>query len=194
MVYTANKPQLAPSSDELRNTIEGWGVDLNSNHRPAVTKENFNPAATGAHWNFPERQIETYPREKSPEHKFLTPVFGTACPPRGLSGRIRRYAYTLSEGRTAHWVLLVLADRLDVFESGFRELLRGRPDNPITETGIVAEFKHHGLRSRLGQRRADTKHLPVDVLMFAGKGLLLAGGIYALSRLVRPKRRFQIFA
>jgi hypothetical protein len=27
------------------------------------------------------------------EHKFLTPVFGTSCPPRGVSGALRKLAY-----------------------------------------------------------------------------------------------------
>jgi hypothetical protein len=34
-----------------------------------------------------------WPRERSIEHEFLTPVFGTSTPPRGLSGVVRRYAY-----------------------------------------------------------------------------------------------------
>ena len=38
---------------------------------------------------------------------FVTPVFGTAQPLRGVSGAIRRYDYTFSEGRTADWLPLV---------------------------------------------------------------------------------------
>jgi hypothetical protein len=116
MAYTAEKPRTAPDTNELRNRIPGWGVDLDPKDRPAVPKEKFNPGGTGAHWDFPERQVERWPREKSPEHKFLTPVFGTACPPKGISGAIRRYAYKFSEGRLAHWLLLVGADRVDVIE------------------------------------------------------------------------------
>src|SRR4051794_10745129 len=125
MPYTAQKPDIALPSTQLRSTIVGWGADLDPKDRPAVPKERFNPGGTGAHWQFPERQIPHYRREKSTEHKSLTPVFGTSCPPRGLSGLIRRYAYTLSEGRAAHWTLLVFADRVDVIEGAIMGLLRG---------------------------------------------------------------------
>src|SRR5687768_9248679 len=96
MGYMAEKPKLLNDSAVLRATIPGWGVDLDPVQRPAVPKENINAwatASTGAHWTFPERQQPLYKREKSTEHKFLTPVFGTVCPPRGLSGVIRRFAY-----------------------------------------------------------------------------------------------------
>jgi len=183
VAYTADKPRTAPDTSELRSKIPGWGVDLNPRVRPAVPKENFNPAVTGAHWYFPERQVERYPREKSPEHKFLTPVFGTSCPPRGLSGVIRRYAYRRSEAQSSHWLLLVLADRVDVVEGRFEALLRGHPDNIISETGILSEIKH-GVKARVGRGRADVKHQPLDVLLVAGKCLVAAGAAYGLGRLI----------
>ena len=148
------------------------GVDLDPKDRPAVPKERFDPEGTGAHWHFPERQPERWAREKSPEHKFLTPVFGTACRPKGLSGVIRRYAYRYSEARLAHWLLLVGADRVDVLESRVTAILRGRPDNPITEAGLQSEWKRHGLRSRIGQHRADLIHQPLDLLIAAAPWLV----------------------
>lgn len=186
MAYTANKPELVPPSSVLRSTIVGWGVDLDPKDRPAVPKERFNVEGTGAHWHFPERQKPERPRERSIEHRFLTPVFGTACPTKGLSGIIRRYAYRrFSEGRSAHWLLLMLADRIDVLESGVTALLRGRPDNIFAERGLRAEFTRHGWSSRVGRGRSDVKHLPLDVLMFAGTGLLAVGAAYWLSKGVR---------
>jgi len=44
----------------------------------------------------------------------LTPVFGTAQPPAGLSGILRRMAYRVPEHRPRHWMPLMLADRVDV--------------------------------------------------------------------------------
>ena len=95
----------------------------------------------------------------------LPPVFGTACPPRGISGAIRKYAYTLSEGRTSHWMMLMAADRVDVLESRSRRPAPGDPDNVVGETGILAEFKKHGIRSRVGQHRTDLKHQWMDPLI-----------------------------
>src|SRR3954452_10371527 len=135
MAYTPEKPRLAESSDELRARIPGWGADLDPKDRPSVPRERFDPAGTGAHWEFPERQPEKWPRERSIEHKFLTPVFGTSTPPRGLSGVIRKFAYAkYSEGRAAHWLLLLAADRVDALESTLGSFASRHPDNPITET------------------------------------------------------------
>jgi hypothetical protein len=129
MPYTRDKPLTAPSSEELRRTIPGWGADLNPADRPSVPKERAGD--TGAHWEFPPRQTQHVPREKSTEHKFVTPVFGTAQPLRGLSGEIRRYAYGFSEGQTAHWMLLMLGDRVDVLESRIDRVLTAGPDNIV---------------------------------------------------------------
>ena len=186
MAYTREKPRLTPPVEELRRTIPGWGVDLDPTNRPSVPKEK--DEETGAHWDFPERQPERWPREKSTEHRFVTPVFGTAQPLRGVSGVIRRYAYTFSEGRTAHWLLLIVGDRVDIIESRIEALMNGQPDNPITETGVLAEFKNSGFRTRFGQHRADLKHQPIDLLLWAAPYVALAGAVYLLSQ-GRPARR-----
>ena len=123
MPYTSQKPPFTDTADQLRARIPGWGVDLDPKDRPSVPKERFDPSATGAHWDFPERQPEKWPRERSIEHKFLTPVFGTSCPPKGLSGGMRKLAYRrYSEGRAAHWLILIAADRVDAAESHLRSL------------------------------------------------------------------------
>ncbi|MEU9826220.1 hypothetical protein [Micromonospora chersina] len=191
MPYTPDKPRLAESSDELRARIPGWGVDLDPKDRPSVPKERFDPTLSGAHWEFPERQPEKWPRERSVEHKFLTPVFGTSCPPKGLSGMIRRYSYrTYSEGRAAHWLLLLAADRVDAVESTLGSFLTRRPDNPLTETGVRSELTHHGLSSRLRGRRVDRVHHPLDPVIVAAPWLLAGGVAYlALRRVVGRGRR-----
>jgi hypothetical protein len=190
MTYTAEKPPLDESSDELRSRIPGWGVDLDPKDRPAVPQERFAPEVTGAHWDFPERQPELWPRERSVEHKFLTPVFGTTCPPRGLSGIIRRYAYRYSEGRAAHWLLLLAADRVDAGEHHLQSLVSLRPDNPITETGVLSEFSRHGYSSRVGQRRADLVHQPLDPLIVGGPWVAAAATAgYLTWRVVRSRSK-----
>jgi hypothetical protein len=50
----------------------------------------------------------------------LTPVFSTAVPPRGLSGLMRRRAYAIPEHYARRWLLLLLSDRVDVWESRLR--------------------------------------------------------------------------
>jgi hypothetical protein len=186
VAYTREKPPIARSADELRRTISGWGVDANPADRPSFPKEVMQD--TGAHWDFPERQQPRGPREKSTEHKFLTPVFGTAQPLHGLSGMIRRYAYTYSEGRTAHWLLLIAGDRVDVLENRIGALLQGRPDNPFTETGVLREFKGNAYRTRFGQHRADLKHLPLDIVMWAAPYAAIGWGVYQATKQLSSRR------
>src|SRR5918997_2840349 len=172
--YTPHKPPLAESPEQLRARIPGWGVDLALEDRPSYPKLDFRDDLTGAHWEFPERQPEPWPRERSIEHRFLTPVFGTAQPPHGLSGAVRKLSYArFSEGRAAHWLLLVAADRVDAYEEHLRSFATTRPDNPITETGVRAELTHHGLSSRKG--RIDARHQVLDPVIVAGPWLAAAG-------------------
>ena len=190
MAYTSEKPKLAESSDQLRARIPGWGVDLDPKDRPSVPQEVFDPTFSGAHWEFPERQPERWPRERSIEHKFLTPVFGTACPPRGVSGVLRRRAYArYSEARAAHWLLLLAADRVDAVESTLRSFVSRHPDNPVTETGVRSELTHHGLGSRLRRNRTDLAHQPLDQIIVAAPWVLGAGIAYAVVRRVARARR-----
>jgi hypothetical protein len=180
--YTAEHPPV-PDSDHLRNRIPGWGADVNKEDRPSVPKLKF--LDTGAHWDFPERQPEKWPRERSVEHRFLTPVFGTAQPPSGIAGALRKYAYKFSEGRAAHWMILLYADRLDALEHHLRSLASLHPDNPITETGFLTEFTHNGVGSRLRRGRVDVKHMWIDPIIVAGPWLL---ALYLVKRLFRRRR------
>ncbi|GAA1148848.1 hypothetical protein [Nocardioides aquiterrae] len=184
MTYTPHKPRLAEDSDQLRSRIPGWGADLDPADRPSVPREQFDPGRTGAHWEYPDEQPEKWPRERSVEHTQLPPVFGTAQPPTGLSGAIRRYAYAkYSEGQAAHWLLLMAGDRVDTVESALRSVLTLHPDNPITETGVLAEVKRHGMSSRLGHNRADVKHHWMDPFIVG------APWVAALMLLLRLTRR-----
>ena len=190
MAYTPDKPPLAESSDQLRTRIPGWGVDLDPRDRPSVPRLQFDPELTGAHWEFPERQPERWPRERSIEHAFLTPVFGTSCPPKGLSGVMRKFAYKqYSEGRAAHWLILIAADRVDALESNLLSFLSLRPDNPITETGVLSEFSRHGIASRRGQKRADLAHQTLDPVIVAAPWVLGGGLAYSAVRAVARRRR-----
>ena len=191
MVYTPDKPSLPVSIEELRARIPGWGADLDPQDRPSVPRERFDPGASGAHWDFPDRQVEKWPRERSIEHALLTPVFGTSCPPTGLSGVIRKYAYRrYSEARAAHWLLLIAADRVNSLEANLASLVSRRPDNPITETGILSEFTHHGLSSRVGRKRTDVKHLWLDPIIVGAPWAVRGVLGYRLARAVLRRTRF----
>jgi hypothetical protein len=187
IAYVPGRPAARETADQLRARIPGWGADLDPKDRPSTPKLQYQDGLTGAHWEFPERQPEKWPRERSLEHAFLTPVFGTAQPPKGLSGAIRKLSYArYSEGRAAHWLLLVLADRVDAVEEHLRSFLTSRPDNPITETGVRSEFTHSGLSSRLGRKRTDVVHQALDPIIVAGPWVAVVGGaVLGARRLIR---------
>lgn len=181
MAYTAGKPPLPETTEQLRARIPGWGADLDPKDRPAVPREIH--AETGAHWDFPDRQIEQTPRERSIEHAFLTPVFGTSAPLKGLSGKLRKLAYArYSEGRAAHWLILVAADRVDVAESRVTSLLQGRPDRMVHELGLGGERTGHGLSSRRGQGRADVNHQWMDPFVVTAPWLVAGALVYRALR------------
>ena len=169
-------------ADELRSRIPGWGADLDPADRPSVPRERLD-LPTGAHWEIPDQQEGADGREKSVEHLRVTPVFGTVAPLKGLSGVIRRIAYDrFSEGRAAHWLLLVLGDRVDSAESQLAAVARLEPDNLITETGVLSELKPGVFASRFRGSRADLKHQWMDPLIVAGPWLLIGGLLLVAAR------------
>jgi hypothetical protein len=184
--YVRDKRTPPPTREELRARIPGWGADLDPADRPSYPKLQY-PADTGAHWDFPERQPGGEGRERSIEHAFVTPVFGTAQPLRGLSGGVRRFAYRrFSEGRLAHWLLLIVGDRIDAGGSHLRSFASGRPDVPAS--GLRGELTHGGLRSRRG--RSDVRHQVLDPVVVAWPWVAGAAMTYTgVRRLVRALRR-----
>ena len=92
------------------------GADAATERRPGVPEEPEPRAAAGA-----PRPLAPQPGAWQRAAVKATPVFGTAAPLRGISGTLRRAAYRVPEHRARHWMLLLLADRVDVVESAARE-------------------------------------------------------------------------
>ena len=61
----------------------------------------------------------------------ITPVFGETIAPGGLSGVIRRLGYKYPEHHAARWMIVLLGDRVDVWESRARR-------NPIRTLAVLA--------------------------------------------------------
>jgi hypothetical protein len=124
-------------------------------------------------------------RERSVERARMTPVFGTAQPLHGISGWIRGYAYAAySEGRTAHWLLLVLGDRVDAVTAHLRSLLSRRPDDPVTESGVSGERGRHPIASRLRPGRLDVRHSWMDPIVIVGPWIAAGVLVILAGRLV----------
>jgi hypothetical protein len=145
--------------------VHGWGVDLDPKNRPMFPMELPSDVMTArgevSAWQVPHQKIHN-----SIEHPNLTPVFGTSCPPKGLSGLMRDYAYHYSEGTNRHWMTLIFADRVDMLESMIGALLRGKPDNYIREKGWNARVTY-----------GDSKQVTAIALGAAAIGALLVGAL-----------------
>jgi hypothetical protein len=67
----------------------------------------------------------------------MTPVFGTAQPLHGLSGLVRRRAYSIRENKARHWMLLLLADRIDVWEHRIARMVKVAALVPVGVGALV---------------------------------------------------------
>ena len=187
MPYVAKHHPRQVDHEAMRARIPGWGSDLDRADRPSGVKERTD-LNSGAHWTLPELQEGSAGREMSIEHTALPPVFGTSIPLKGLSGAIRRFAYVrYGEGRAAHWLLLILGDRVDAIESHLVSLATFRPDQPITQTGVLSEPSRRPLRSRFGLGRADLRHIWIDPILVAGPWVLAAGVAVSVIRRIRRR-------
>jgi len=137
---------LERQSVDLSGTIRGWGSDLDWSVRPGVPRDKAPQIGVERLYPPIEPQTPPFKIHKSTEHGRLTPVFGTSCPPHGLSGALRDAAYRQSEGKLSRWLTLVLADRVDVVEDLFADLSRGRLPNLYREMGLGAELRLNPLR------------------------------------------------
>ena len=123
--------------------IPGWGADLDHRNRPAYPMERTPPRLEGVRWTRPEDQPLNMKVYHSVERPGLTPLFGTSAPPSALSGKVRDAAYRISENDIRHWLLLMLADRINTFEGIGSDLMSGRVPNVLGEMGIKAEWRHN---------------------------------------------------
>ena len=132
--------------DDYR-TIPGWGVDLDPKNRPSVPRELPSDVLT-ARGAVKHRQEPSHKIHQSNEHPDLTPVFGDSCPPHGLSGALRDYAYQFGEATNRHWLTLMLADRVDIVESVISGVLEGKPDHYLEEKQWGTKIRHSSAASQ----------------------------------------------
>jgi len=124
--------------------IKGWGVDADPTNEPTHPMKKY----TGddhkrINWERPALQQYKVEILKSNERPTLSAVNGTAVPPSGLSGAIRRYAFKYSESSYGHWLPLLLADRINVVEGIVDDIKSGHFPNILAEKGIAADWKYN---------------------------------------------------
>ena len=124
--------------------IAGWGVDIDPKNDPTYPmKHRTDGEHAGYAWERPPQQPVTVEVLRSIERSDLTSAFGTSTPPSGASGAIRRFAFKYSESSYAHWLPLMLADRVAVAEGVVEDLKNGQAPNIFAERGWKAEWEHN---------------------------------------------------
>lgn len=102
--------------------IPGHGYDASPTRRPGVPMERP-PEDLSDLPSHVECQVSEVTILRHPGQRVLPPVYGSAQPPKALSGLLRRWAYRQPTHEAKHWLTLMAADRIDVLEhrlSGLR--------------------------------------------------------------------------
>ncbi|MGC4000239.1 MAG: hypothetical protein QM767_23490 [Anaeromyxobacter sp.] len=116
-------PNVTAPEQQPPRTPPFEAVDLDRANRPGHPKERApQPWPNSRPDPVRQRGRSAVPRHGR-AHKPFPPVFSTALPPRGLSGAIRRAAYRLPDHVTNHWLLLLLADRVESWGKRTRRAL-----------------------------------------------------------------------
>lgn len=126
------------------NLVNGWGIDADPKNDPTYPmRKRSEENHEGYTWDRPPLQSVDIEVLHSVERPNVTAVFGTSKQPTGLSGKIRRYAFQYGEGSFAHWLPLVLADRVNVVEGIIEDLKQGHFPNIWAERGMNASWKYN---------------------------------------------------
>ena len=118
--YLDSNPRLSPSQKEC---IQGasrppWAdCDIDLARRPGVPMMHEPRPFPNTRYPPERQQGEPAVPVHGRPNKELPPVFGTSTPLHGLSGVVRRLAYRLPDHKPAHWMLKLLGDRVDSWET-----------------------------------------------------------------------------
>ncbi|MFS8617172.1 MAG: hypothetical protein FWJ85_10125 [Solitalea sp.] len=148
--------------------IKGWGVDADPKNDPTYPMKKY----TGddhrrLDYRRPPQQVAEVEVLHSNERPGLSAVFGTRQPPSGLSGQLRRFAFRYSENSFAHWLPLLLADRVNVAEGILNDFRNGIIPNIMREKGMGAEWKYN--RKKLIKKAVITLAVSLALLSFLRK-------------------------
>lgn len=151
------------------SSVVGWGVDADPRNDPTYPIRDRSSDDHSGEWLRPPQQQAQVEILQSVEHKRLPAVFGTASPPKWVSGAIRRLAFRWSESNWIHWLLLIGADRVNMVEGLVEDVASAKIPNIPKEMGVPAEWRHN--RSGLVKKVAVT--------------VAVGGILFALTKLTR---------
>jgi len=133
-------------TDKLRQSHEHLdrpvaGADLPPHERPGVPMEHETRPLTPTAPEHVERMRPRWGLTHRKEIRSMTPVFGTGQPLHGISGLLRRAAYATYETRARHWMMLLMADRVNVLEHRIARLVKVLALVPAGVAAVVLAAK-----------------------------------------------------
>ena len=174
MENTTN-PESVPNLEPVTNPfahINGWGVDADPNNEPTYPMKHWNgDDHKRLNYERPPQQEQTVEILKSIERPTLSAVFGTSVPPSGLSGAIRRFAFRFTESEYGHWLPLLLADRINVFEGLADDLRNDHIPNLFAEWGWPGDWKYD--RKHLATKLAITAAVTTALFVYMRRKKML---------------------
>lgn len=139
--------ELEPNIEALKKKfahILGWAHDADPENEPNYPYKHYNgDDHKRLNWDRPPLQEKTVEILHSTEHLRTPATFGTVAPPSGLSGVMRRRAYGYSENMLRHWLMLLMADRVDAVEGLIDDLRQGKLPRLGKERGFDALWEHN---------------------------------------------------
>lgn len=135
--------------------IIGWGVDKDPANRPGIPREQNqeNVLSPNHHLPIKSKQTPRQPVELTLERNEITPILGDVVPTPPLSGSLRKFAFRYSEDALRHWMILLLADRVNMVEGWFEDISRGKmpmilPRMEFRTTDHLRRIVQQGPKSR----------------------------------------------
>ena len=125
-------------------TINGWAMDADPANDPTYPMKKYTgDDQNRSNWERPYLQSVESEILKSTERPNLPAVFGSKLPPKGISGMLRRMAYKYSENKNRRWLMLIFADRVDVWGGMAADLFRLRIPMFTNDRGwrVLAKYK-----------------------------------------------------
>lgn len=123
--------------------IPGWASDADPSNNPTYPYRDRSRDDHSGKWVRPLQQQVDVEILQSIEHKQRPAVVGTSTPPAGLSGALRRVAFRKSESNLLHWMLLLMADRINMVEGVVQDFRQSRTPNIPAELGLAAQWRYN---------------------------------------------------
>lgn len=165
--------------------VTGWGSDLELANRGGVPRErNRDTVLTGFHDPITVKQKPKVEILVTNERGSLTPVFSNSCPPKGVSGMLRRFAFRYSENTLTRWMTLIMADRVNMVEGWVEDIAHGKMPMILPRQ----EYRTLDHLRRIRQQGVKNKQ---DVALVAATGIVavgLAAGAIFLAKKALDKR------